>query len=149
MGWKGKRSAWIAIIGFLAALFTYFGVNYHPRRTPQLRVRRTIDEEDPCPSSSPRSGWPCVALALFLAAQGADLCRRRRLQALSQVRAAGPPVRHLGGEPARQVLRQPEHGQGRRDRQGHGRRCTGGRARSASAATPRSRPRPRSSRPRA
>jgi ABC-type transport system involved in cytochrome c biogenesis permease subunit len=28
MGWKGKRSAWIAVIGFLAALFTYFGVNY-------------------------------------------------------------------------------------------------------------------------
>lgn len=28
MGWKGKRSAWIAIGGFLAALFTYFGVNY-------------------------------------------------------------------------------------------------------------------------
>jgi len=28
MGWKGRRSAWIAIIGFLAALFTYFGVNY-------------------------------------------------------------------------------------------------------------------------
>jgi ABC-type transport system involved in cytochrome c biogenesis permease subunit len=28
MGWKGKRSAWIAIVGFLAALFTYFGVNY-------------------------------------------------------------------------------------------------------------------------
>ncbi|HPW18205.1 MAG TPA: cytochrome c biogenesis protein CcsA [Candidatus Aminicenantes bacterium] len=28
MGWKGKRSAWIAIAGFLAALFTYFGVNY-------------------------------------------------------------------------------------------------------------------------
>ncbi len=28
MGWKGKRSAFIAIIGFLAALFTYFGVNY-------------------------------------------------------------------------------------------------------------------------
>ena len=28
MGWKGKRSALIAIIGFLAALFTYFGVNY-------------------------------------------------------------------------------------------------------------------------
>jgi cytochrome c-type biogenesis protein CcsB len=27
-GWKGKRSAVIAIIGFLAALFTYFGVNY-------------------------------------------------------------------------------------------------------------------------
>jgi len=28
MGWKGRRSALIAIIGFLAALFTYFGVNY-------------------------------------------------------------------------------------------------------------------------
>lgn len=28
MGWKGKRSAIIAIVGFLAALFTYFGVNY-------------------------------------------------------------------------------------------------------------------------
>ena len=28
MGWKGKRSAIIALIGFLAALFTYFGVNY-------------------------------------------------------------------------------------------------------------------------
>ena len=28
MGWKGRRSAWIALIGFLAALFTYFGVNY-------------------------------------------------------------------------------------------------------------------------
>lgn len=28
MGWKGKRSAIIAIIGFLAALFTFFGVNY-------------------------------------------------------------------------------------------------------------------------
>jgi cytochrome c-type biogenesis protein CcsB len=28
MGWKGQRSAWIGIIGFLAALFTYFGVNY-------------------------------------------------------------------------------------------------------------------------
>ncbi len=28
MDWKGKRSAIIAIIGFLAALFTYFGVNY-------------------------------------------------------------------------------------------------------------------------
>ncbi len=28
MGWKGKRSAVIVIIGFLAALFTYFGVNY-------------------------------------------------------------------------------------------------------------------------
>ncbi len=28
MGWKGRPSAYIAIIGFLAALFTYFGVNY-------------------------------------------------------------------------------------------------------------------------
>jgi ABC-type transport system involved in cytochrome c biogenesis permease subunit len=28
MGWKGRRSAWVAIAGFLAALFTYFGVNY-------------------------------------------------------------------------------------------------------------------------
>jgi cytochrome c-type biogenesis protein CcsB len=28
MGWEGKRSAFIAVIGFLAALFTYFGVNY-------------------------------------------------------------------------------------------------------------------------
>jgi cytochrome c-type biogenesis protein CcsB len=28
MGWKGRRSAIVAIIGFLAALFTYFGVNY-------------------------------------------------------------------------------------------------------------------------
>ena len=28
MGWKGKRSAMIAILGFLAALFTFFGVNY-------------------------------------------------------------------------------------------------------------------------
>ena len=28
MGWKGKRSAIITIVGFLAALFTYFGVNY-------------------------------------------------------------------------------------------------------------------------
>jgi ABC-type transport system involved in cytochrome c biogenesis permease subunit len=28
MGWKGKRAAIIAIVGFLAALFTYFGVNY-------------------------------------------------------------------------------------------------------------------------
>jgi ABC-type transport system involved in cytochrome c biogenesis permease subunit len=27
-GWSGKRSAIIAILGFLAALFTYFGVNY-------------------------------------------------------------------------------------------------------------------------
>lgn len=28
MGWKGRRSAAIVILGFLAALFTYFGVNY-------------------------------------------------------------------------------------------------------------------------
>lgn len=28
MGWKGKRSAYIAILGFIAAMFTYFGVNY-------------------------------------------------------------------------------------------------------------------------
>ncbi len=28
MGWKGRRSAYVAIIGFLAALLTYFGVNY-------------------------------------------------------------------------------------------------------------------------
>ncbi len=28
MGWKGKRSAIIAVVGFLAALFTFFGVNY-------------------------------------------------------------------------------------------------------------------------
>jgi cytochrome c-type biogenesis protein CcsB len=28
MGWKGRRSAFVAIIGFVAAMFTYFGVNY-------------------------------------------------------------------------------------------------------------------------
>jgi len=28
MGWQGRRSALIAVVGFLAALFTYFGVNY-------------------------------------------------------------------------------------------------------------------------
>ena len=28
MGWKGRRSAFVGILGFLAALFTYFGVNY-------------------------------------------------------------------------------------------------------------------------
>jgi cytochrome c-type biogenesis protein CcsB len=28
MGWKGRRSAFIAVSGFLAAMFTYFGVNY-------------------------------------------------------------------------------------------------------------------------
>jgi cytochrome c-type biogenesis protein CcsB len=28
MGWKGRKSAAVAVLGFLAALFTYFGVNY-------------------------------------------------------------------------------------------------------------------------
>lgn len=28
MGWKGKKSAIIAVLGFLSALFTFFGVNY-------------------------------------------------------------------------------------------------------------------------
>ncbi|MDD8031368.1 MAG: c-type cytochrome biogenesis protein CcsB [Acidobacteriota bacterium] len=28
MGWRGKKSALIAVLGFLAALFTFFGVNY-------------------------------------------------------------------------------------------------------------------------
>lgn len=27
-GWKGRRSAWVSVAGFLAMLFTYFGVNY-------------------------------------------------------------------------------------------------------------------------
>ncbi|MTV47474.1 c-type cytochrome biogenesis protein CcsB [Heliobacillus mobilis] len=27
-GWKGNRAAWMAVIGFLAVLFTFFGVNY-------------------------------------------------------------------------------------------------------------------------
>jgi len=27
-GWKGKKAAWISVIGFLAMIFTYFGVNY-------------------------------------------------------------------------------------------------------------------------
>ncbi len=27
-GWQGKRIAWLAIIGFLAVLFTYYGVNF-------------------------------------------------------------------------------------------------------------------------
>ncbi|AFM42766.1 cytochrome c-type biogenesis protein CcsB [Desulfosporosinus acidiphilus SJ4] len=27
-GWKGKRAAWMAVFGFLAVLFTFFGVNY-------------------------------------------------------------------------------------------------------------------------
>ena len=29
-GWRGKRIAYLSIIGFLAVLFTYFGVNYLP-----------------------------------------------------------------------------------------------------------------------
>ena len=27
-GWHGKRIAWVSIVGFMAVLFTYFGVNY-------------------------------------------------------------------------------------------------------------------------
>jgi len=27
-GWKGRNAAWLSVIGFLAMLFTYFGVNY-------------------------------------------------------------------------------------------------------------------------
>ena len=27
-GWKAKKAAWVSVIGFLAMLFTYFGVNY-------------------------------------------------------------------------------------------------------------------------
>ncbi len=27
-GWKGKRAAWMAVFGFIAVLFTFFGVNY-------------------------------------------------------------------------------------------------------------------------
>ncbi len=27
-GWKGRAAAWISVIGFLAMVFTYFGVNY-------------------------------------------------------------------------------------------------------------------------
>lgn len=27
-GWKGKPAAWLSVLGFLAMLFTYFGVNY-------------------------------------------------------------------------------------------------------------------------
>ena len=27
-GWRGKRIAWLSIIGFLAVFFTYFGVNF-------------------------------------------------------------------------------------------------------------------------
>ncbi len=27
-GWRGRRIAWLAILGFLAVFFTYFGVNF-------------------------------------------------------------------------------------------------------------------------
>jgi ABC-type transport system involved in cytochrome c biogenesis permease subunit len=27
-GWNGSRIAWLAVIGFFAVLFTYFGVNF-------------------------------------------------------------------------------------------------------------------------
>ncbi len=27
-GWQGRKAAWLSVIGFLAMLFTYFGVNY-------------------------------------------------------------------------------------------------------------------------
>jgi len=27
-GWKGKRAAWLVVLGFAAVLFTFFGVNY-------------------------------------------------------------------------------------------------------------------------
>ena len=27
-GWKGRRAAWLVVFGFLAVLFTFFGVNY-------------------------------------------------------------------------------------------------------------------------
>ena len=27
-GWKGKRAAWISVLGFASVIFTYFGVNY-------------------------------------------------------------------------------------------------------------------------
>lgn len=29
-GWHGKRIAWLAVLGFLAVIFTYLGVNYLP-----------------------------------------------------------------------------------------------------------------------
>ncbi len=29
-GWQGRRIAWLAILGFLAVIFTYLGVNYLP-----------------------------------------------------------------------------------------------------------------------
>ncbi len=27
-GWRGKRAAWVSLIGFASVIFTYFGVNY-------------------------------------------------------------------------------------------------------------------------
>jgi ABC-type transport system involved in cytochrome c biogenesis permease subunit len=27
-GWKGKKVAWVSVVGFVAMIFTYFGVNY-------------------------------------------------------------------------------------------------------------------------
>jgi ABC-type transport system involved in cytochrome c biogenesis permease subunit len=27
-GWQGRRIAWLAVLGFVAIIFTYFGVNY-------------------------------------------------------------------------------------------------------------------------
>jgi cytochrome c-type biogenesis protein CcsB len=30
-GWHGRRIAWLAVIGFMAVLFTYFGINYLSR----------------------------------------------------------------------------------------------------------------------
>jgi len=29
-GWRGRRIAYLSIVGFVAVLFTYFGVNYLP-----------------------------------------------------------------------------------------------------------------------
>jgi cytochrome c-type biogenesis protein CcsB len=29
-GWRGKRMAWMTLIGFVSVLFTYLGVNYLP-----------------------------------------------------------------------------------------------------------------------
>ena len=29
-GWQGRRIAWLALLGFLAVIFTYLGVNYLP-----------------------------------------------------------------------------------------------------------------------
>jgi cytochrome c-type biogenesis protein CcsB len=30
-GWHGKKIAYLSVVGFMAMLFTYFGVNYLPR----------------------------------------------------------------------------------------------------------------------